>query len=70
MLRLLLLVNTKAAAALLAVYSRLSPGLPCAVSTPSAIPPEIMPEPTKPVITCIASVPALQANSKSAARVL
>ena len=53
-----------------AVYSSASPGLPCAVSMPMAIAECPMPEPTKPIAATKASVPALHANSQSAACVL
>ena len=53
-----------------AVYSSASPGLPWAVSMPSAIAYLPMPEPTRPMAATSASVPALQANSQSAACVL
>ena len=60
---------TKAALPLAAVYSNSSPGRPWAVSTPIARPFWIIPDPTRPVRTCTASVAALQANSRSAASV-
>ena len=50
-----------------AVYSSALPGAPCAVSAPIAKPYLIICEPTSPIQVCIAAVPALQANSKSAA---
>jgi len=49
------------------VYSRASPGAPCAVSEPTASPYSIIPESTRPIQICIAAVPALHANSRSAA---
>ena len=53
-----------------AVYSSASPGRPWAVSMPMLRAYLAMPEPTKPIAACIASVPALQANSQSAACVV
>ena len=50
-----------------AVYSSASPGRDWAVSMPIASAPSTMPEPTKATAACIASLPALQANSMSAA---
>ena len=50
-----------------AVYSNASPGAPCEVSAPIANPYSIIPDFTNPMVICIPAVPALQANSKSAA---
>ena len=50
-----------------AVYSRASPGAPCDVSAPIANPYFIIPDFTSPTAACIPAVPALHANSKSAA---
>src|SRR5579875_811960 len=58
---------TKAAPPALAEYSRASPGAPWLVSVPMATPRSIMRAPTRPRQVWIAAVPALQANSKSAA---
>ena len=49
------------------MYSRASPGLDWAVSMPMASAASTMPEPTKATAACMASLPALQANSMSAA---
>ena len=62
----LLSPKMKAAPPHAAVYSRASCGLPCAVSAPMAMAYLCMPLPTRPMHACIASVPALHANSKSA----
>ncbi len=59
--------NRKAAPPQPAVYSSASPGLDCAVSMPIASAASTMPAPTKATAACIASLPALQANSMSAA---
>src|SRR5262249_30514330 len=48
-------------------YSSASPGCACAVSMPMAIAASTNPEPTKATAACIASLPALQADSMSAA---
>ena len=50
-----------------AVYSSASPGLLWAVSMPMARAASTMPEPTNATAACIASLPALHANSMSAA---
>ncbi len=56
----------KAAAPAAAEYSRASPGAPCEVSAPTATPYLMSPVFTRFNTTYIPSVPALQANSKSA----
>src|SRR5580658_7694629 len=58
---------TNAAPPALAEYSRASPGAPWEVSVPIATPYRIICDPTIPRHVWIAAVPALQANSKSAA---
>ena len=50
-----------------AVYSNASPGAPWEVSAPIANPYSIISESTSPIVIWIPAVPALQANSKSAA---
>src|SRR2546427_11072128 len=50
-----------------ALYSRASPGAPWLVSEPIASPYFIIFESVRPIVVWIAAVPALQANSKSAA---
>ena len=59
--------NRYAAPPAAAVNSRWSPGLLCAASMPIARAYSAMPDPTKAQAVCIASDPALQANSRSAA---
>ena len=49
-----------------AEYSKASPGAPWDVSAPIATAYLTMPAPTSPMHVCIAAVPALHANSKSA----
>ena len=46
-----------------AEYSSASPGAPCEVSEPMAIPYFTIPDPTSPMQVWMAAVPALQANS-------
>ena len=58
---------TNAAPPALAEYSSASPGAPWEVSEPIATPYLTIPEATRPRQLWIAAVPALQANSKSAA---
>src|SRR5207247_4399823 len=50
-----------------ALYSRASPGAPWLVSEPIARPYFIILDRVRPIVVWIAAVPALQANSKSAA---
>ncbi|VVC72014.1 Uncharacterised protein [uncultured archaeon] len=57
----------KAAPPAPAEYSSASPGRPCEVSVPIAIPYLIIPDEHIPMTHCIPTVPALQANSRSAA---
>src|SRR6266571_8125669 len=59
--------NREAAPPAAAVNSRGSPGLLCAASMPIARAYSAIPDPTKAQAACIASEPALQANSRSAA---
>src|SRR2546427_9824853 len=50
-----------------ALYSSASPGAPWLVSEPIARPYFIIFDKVRPIVVCIAAVPALHANSKSAA---
>ena len=50
-----------------AEYSKASPGAPCEVSAPIATPYFTIPDPTRPMHAWIPAVPALHANSISAA---
>src|SRR5947209_9852633 len=50
-----------------ALYSSASPGAPWLVSEPIARPYFIIFDRVRPIVVCIAAVPALHANSKSAA---
>src|SRR2546428_6705921 len=57
----------KAAPPAEALYSSASPGAPWLVSEPIARPYFIIFDKVRPIVVCIAAVPALHANSKSAA---